>query len=263
MNIAFSGADLVRFGIILYVVTWLVFVCYLNMYAQKKDANVHRVALWYFITVATRHWGWIVGMVVALMLTWILPDVYIVAQDPERTKMEKMEMARKWMWADTAYTLTETFYVDKCYVPFSYQGHTCSPFSSYLLNTTDSTLVIYSTDFFNGQFTRVSDIDEFEIISPGYFQPFDKYISNKFSIPSESSLGYVPKDRKNKSTTEWTISLMMDAVYDTERIRERIKDIGYLMEAWQEGDSLRFKENALEVELNRLRRRQDAKQKSN
>lgn len=109
----------------------------------------------------------------------------------------------------------------------------------------------------------MSEIAEFELIPSGYFEPFDRYISNRFTTPSESSFGYIPQDRKNQSTTELTISLMRDAAYDTERIRERIKDRNYLMDVWMEGDSLNFIKEAVEIELKRLRRLQDAKQGTN
>lgn len=260
MNITFTGRDLYRFGVILYVVAWVVFTCYLNIYSRRKNQNVHKVAKWYFITVFTRHWGWIAGLVVGLVLTWILPDIYVISQNPERIRKEKQEYANKWSFADTTFTIKETFFIDRYYVPFTYKEKSCAAFTRYLLNETDSTLVLYSTNFFNGQFSKVSDITEFEIIPSGYFQPFDRYITNRFSTPSESSFSYIPKDRKDKSTTELTISLMRDAVYDTERIRERMKDRNYLMDAWMEGDSVNFKKKAIEIELNRLERLQNAKQ---
>lgn len=263
MNITFTGSDLVRFGIILYVVAWLGLVCYLNIYSNKKGINVHRVAMWYSITVATRHWGWFVGFVIAGLLTWILPDVNVISQNPERIRKEKREYASKWSFADTTFTVKETFFMDRYYVPFTYKGKSCAAFTTYLLNDTDSTLALYSTNFFNGQFTKVSEISEFELIPSGYFQPFDRYISNKFSTTSESRFGYIPKERKNQNSTELTISLVRDAAYDTERIRERIKDRNYLMNACMEGDSLNFIKQAVEIELKRLRRLQDAKQRSN
>lgn len=265
MDITFSGSDLVRFGIILYVVSWLGLICCLNIYSYKRKPNVHRVAMLYFATVATRHWGWIVGLFIALILTWILPDIHVISQNIERIRKEKQEYASKWSFADTTYTVKETFFIDRYYVPFTYKGKSCTAFTTYLLNDTDSTLALYSTNFFNGQFTKVSEISEFELIPSGYFQPFDRYISNRFTIPRESSFGYIPKERKNQSTTELTISLMRDAAYDTERIRERIKGINYLMNVWLEGDSLNFGKQAVEIELKRLRRLRlrDAKQETN
>lgn len=262
MDFTFTGSDLVSFGIILYVVTWLGLMCYLHIYSNKRKPNVHRVAMRYSITVATRHWGWFVGLVIAGLLTWILPDVNVISQDPERIRKVKQEYASKWSFADTTFTVKETFFMDRYYVPFTYKGKSCAAFTKYLLNDTDSTLALYSTNFFNGQFTKVSEISEFEFIPSGYFQSFDRYISNKFSTPSESSFSYIPKDRKNQSTTELTISLIRDAAYDTERIRERIKDRNYLMDVWMEGDSLNFKKQAVEIEMKRLRRLQDAKQRT-
>lgn len=237
MNITFTGTDLVKFGIILYVVTWLGFVCYLNIYSNRKKINVHKVAMWYFITVGTRHWGWIAGLLVAGLLTWILPDIQIISQDSGRIRREKREYANKWSFADTTFTVKETFFIDRYYVPFIYNGRSCKAFTKYLLNDTDSTLVLYSTKFFNGQFTGVAEITEFEVIPSGYFQVFDSHIKNKFEAPIESSFSYISEDRKNKSTTELTISLMRDAIYDTERIREKIRERNEMIHGWDEKDS--------------------------
>lgn len=258
MNIAFTGADLVRFGMIIYVAIWFVFLCYLHIYSRKKSPNVHKIAMWYTITVATRHWGWIIGIVVGLLLCWILPDVYVVTQDPERKEAEIKENMEKWEWyTNTTYTPKETFYVDKYYVPFIYHTRYYKPFSSYLLNETDSTLAIYTTELFNGLFTKVSDVEDFEMIVPGHFQKFDRYIHNEFNAPKES-YGTVPKDRKNKSKTELTITLMSEAIHDTEIIREKIETGNIMMFGWDEKDSLVIPVNARNTVLKQLKLLQDA-----
>lgn len=165
---AFTGLDIVRFGIFVYVATWLVFFFRVNIYSRKKNQNVHKVAMWSSIALATRWFGWLIGLVVSLLLFWILPDVYVVSQNQERLKNEIVEDNREWKWRDTIYTVKQTFYVDKYYVPFRYHGNPCNIGSSYLINETDSTLALYSTSLFNGQFTKVSEVSEFEIIPPQY-----------------------------------------------------------------------------------------------
>lgn len=254
----FTGGDIVRISITLYVLTWAGFVCFLNLYSGRKNTNVHKVAKWYFITVATRHWGWLPALFMSLLLFWTLPDIYVVTQDVERKKADIEEDNRRWKWyQDTTYTLKETFYVDKYYVPFSFHGNKCAPFNSYLINESDSILVIYSTNLFNGQFTKVSSIAEFEIIPPGHFQKFDRHIHNQFDSPNESSFSYIPEDRKNKSTTELTITLMSDAIYETRRIQDKINDRNEMMYGI---DSLGISLTAREFLLKQLKKSQDAKQ---
>lgn len=208
---------------------------------------------------ATRWFGWLIGLVVSLLLFWILPDVYVVTQDPERLKNEIAEDNRKWKWRDTIYTVKQTFYVDKYYVPFRYHGKPCNIGSSYLINETDSTLALYSTSLFNGQFTKVSDVNEFEIIPPGQFQRFDRYIHNEFDSPEES-FSYIPKDRKNQSKTEWTLTLMSEALKDTEAIRNKIKERNKAIYGWDEKDSLGIPIKAREFVLKQLRESKDVKQ---
>lgn len=254
----FTGGDIVRIGIILYVLTWVGFVCVLHVYSNRKAANVHKVAKWYFITVATRHWGWLPALFVSLFLCWILPDIYIITQDIDRKKADIEEDNRRWKWyQDTTYTIKETFYVDKYYVPFYFHGNKCAPFNSYLINKSDSILAVYSTDLFNGQFTKVSSVAEFEIIPPGYFQKFDRHIHNNFDSPKESSFSYIPDDRKNKSTTELTITLMSDAIYETRRIQDKINDRNEMMYGI---DSLGISLTAREYVLKQLKKSQDVKQ---
>lgn len=257
----FTGLDIVRFGIFIYVATWFVFFCYVNIYSGKKSQNVHKVAMWSSITVATRWFGWLLSIVVSLLLFWILPDVYVITQDPLRKKAEIVDDNRRWKCRDTTYTLKETFYVDKYYVPFQYNGHRCNIFGSYLINESDSMLVVYSTSLFNGQFTKVYDVSEFEIIPPGQFQRFDRYIHNEFDSPEES-FSYIPKDRKNQSKTEWTLTLMSEALHDTEVIRNKIKERNKAIYGWDEKDSLGIPIKAREFVLKQLRESKNVEQES-
>ena len=257
---AFTGLDIVRFGIFVYVATWLVFFCHVNIYSRKKNQNVHKVAMWSSITVVTRWFGWLIGLVVSLLLIWILPDVYVVTQDPVRKKAEITEDMRRWDWLrNTSYTVKETFYVDKYYVLFRYHGKPCNIGGSYLINESDSTIALYSTSLFNGRFTTVSDVNEFEIIPPGHIQRFDRYIHNKFDSPEES-FSYIPKDRKNQSKTECTLTLMSEALHDTEVIRNKIKERNKAIYSWDEKDSLGIPIKAREFVLKQLRESKDVKQ---
>lgn len=258
MDIAFKGIDLVRFGIILYVVVWLAFFCYVNIYSRRKNQNVHKVAMWSSITVATRWLGWLPGLCVSLLLFFVLPDVHVVTQNFQRKKAE-MEESR-WSWnSKPTYTIKETFYVDKYYVPFRYHGNSCKAFGSYLFNETDSTLVVYSTALFNGMFTRVSNVDEFEEILPGQFLSYN-HVDNEFDSPVESSLTYIPESRKNKSVTELTLTLKSDAFYDTERIRMKIRERNAMIYGWDEKDSLGIPIKEREFVLKQLRESKDVKQ---
>lgn len=260
MGMAFTGLDIIRFGIFVYVATWLVFFCYVNSYSRRKNQNVHKVAMWSSITVATRWFGWLLSIVVSFLLFWILPDIYVVTQDPVRTKAKITENMRRWEWlTNTTYTNKQTFYVDKYYVPFRYHGHGCNIFSSYLINETDSALVLYTTYFFNGKFDRVSNVKEFEIIPPGHFQKFDRYINNEFDSPKES-FGYIQKDRKNLFKTELTINLMSEAFHDTEVIRNKIKERNKAIYGWDEKDSLDIPIKAREFVLKQLRESKGVKQ---
>lgn len=257
MGLAFSGLDIIRFGIFVYVATWLGFFCYVNIYSRRKNQNVHKVARCYSITVAIRYCGWLGGLIASLILIWILPDVYVITQNPDRKRAEIEEDNKTWHWRDTTYTTKETFYVDRYYVPFLYRGRRCNAFNSYLINESDSTLVLYSTNLFNGMFTGVSDVSEFEIIPPNHFQEFDRFIDNKFDSPSESSFSYTPKERKNKSTTEVSITLMSDAIYETEEIRERIRHHNEIIFG---RDSLGNPLTPRELVLRQLKKQQDVKQ---
>lgn len=259
MNMTLTGLDIVRFGIFLYVALWFVFFCYVNIYSGRKDQNVHKVAKWSSITVVTRWFGWFLSLVVSLLLFWILPEVYVVTQDPARTEAEIAEDNRRWKWRDTTYTLKETFHVDKYYLPFRYHGRPCDIGGSYLINESDSTLALYSTSLFNGMFTNVSDVNEFEIIPPGHFQRFDRYIHNEFDSPRES-FPYNSKKRKNQSETEWTITLMSDALHDTEVIRNKIKGRNEVIYGWDKKDSLGIPIKAKEFVRKQLRESQDVKQ---
>lgn len=224
MNIVFTGMDLFKFGMILYVLTWVGFVCYLNIYSRRKTQNVHKVAMWYFITVATRHWGWCAALVVGFMLTLVLPDVYVVTQDTERKIAEIEAQKKKWSWySDTTYTAKGTFYADRYFVPFSYKGRRYAAFGKYLLNESGSVIALYTTHFFNGRFTRVSDVEV--IIPPGNYCKLGTGIDNKFESPVETSLIYVPEKKKNKHETQLTVTLLPEAILDIERIRRKIRKI--------------------------------------
>lgn len=259
MDITFSGADLVRFGIIMYVGLWLCLVIYLHLYARRRS-NVHKIAFIRFITIAWRHWGWIVGMIIGAILSWVLPDISVVSQNPERKRIELAERYEKWHYGDMTFTEKESFYVDKYYVPFAYNGRKCNAFGSYLLNSTDSTLAFYITGLFNGQFSKVSNADDIEIIPPGYFRNFEGYIHNEFDMPRESNLTYIPKDRKDKATTELTITFVNDALYETEKIRETILRRNRMIIGVEEKDSLGIPFKARELVLKQLKEMQDAKQ---
>lgn len=257
MDLAFTSLDIVRFGIFVYVAVWLVFFCYVNIYSRKKNQNVHKVAMWSSITLATRWFGWLISLVVSLLLFWILPDVCVVTQDPVRKRAEIKENMKRWDWLkNTTYPIKETFYLDKYYVPFRYHGKPCNIAESYLINESDSTLALYSTSLFNGQFTKVSDVNEFEIIPPGHFQRLDRYIHNEFDSPEET-FSYIPKDRKNQSITEWTITLMSEALHDTEVIRNKIKERDKAIYGWDEKDSLGIPIKARELVLKQLREKQN------
>lgn len=217
--------------------------------------------MWSSIALATRWFGWLIGLVVSLLLFWILPDVYVVSQNQERLKNEIVEDNREWKWRDTIYTVKQTFYVDKYYVPFRYHGNPCNIGSSYLINETDSTLALYSTSLFNGQFTKVSEVSEFEIIPPGQFQRFDRYIHNEFDSPEES-FSFIPKDRKNQSKTEWSLTLRSEALKDTEVIRNKIKERNKAIYGWDEKDSLGIPIKAREFVLKQLRESKNVEQES-
>ncbi len=66
---------------------------------------------------------------------------------------------------------------------------------------------------------------------------FFSHIKNKFEAPIESSFSYISEDRKNKSTTELTKSLMRDPINDTKRLREKIGERNEMIHGWDEKDS--------------------------
>ncbi|MCM1501320.1 MAG: hypothetical protein NC115_01475 [Bacteroidales bacterium] len=223
-----SNDNLIQFGIILYILIWFFLACYMTIYSRQKDADVHEVKKLYRITVIFRYTGWLGTGIVSNILISILPQIYIVSRN----------------------TTGKEFYIESYYVPFRYKDRACKAYNTYLINESDSSLVLYATQFLNGMFTGVSDINEFEIIKPGVFRLFNRDINNKFHCPCES-IYYVPDSMKNKNITEWTIALMPDALRDTEKIRNIIKERNEMLLL-----------SAEEFVLRQLKKRYDAEQET-
>lgn len=218
----FSGSDVVRIGIGVYVALWFICSGYIAV-CLKKNPNVHKYEKWSLYSSVLRCFGWILGLGISILLYCILPDVYVVTQKIELKEKVTTEYTQEGCQVVTKVIPEETFHVDTYYVPFSYNGHPCSAFSTYLSNETDSTLALYYTSFFNGQYVGVSNIDNIEIINPQCFTKHDGFIHNKFDAPEETLSIPVPRERKG-AKSQLTITLLSQARRDIERIGNKIED---------------------------------------
>lgn len=222
-----SGLDILRTGIGAYVALWLVCACYTAICLRKKP-NVHKYEKWSFYSVGFRWCGWVFGFFVAILLSWILPKVNVVTQKIERKEKVISEYTQEGWKEVTKVTSQETFHVNTYYVPFSYHGHRCDATFTYLINETDSTLALYSTEIYNGLFESVSNKDGLEIIAPQSFQKYHRNIDNAFVAPTES-FSYIPQERKDKKV-ELTITLLSQALRDIERISNKIEERNILLQ---------------------------------
>lgn len=224
MTMAFSTSDIFKVGIIIYVGIWLCLLLIYLRYTHAKELNVHTVARLYTYTALSRHWGWLILVVMFFIVAFIFPEVYIITQSrPE----EIAENKDAWQEHDHHGLIicpfseyNEYIYIDRRYVPFFYNGFFCKPASLYLSNESDSTLYLYSLTKLNGKFTTVDSEENFKEISPKTFQYLGHSISNYFSTPGESS--YVSKELKDKEVTEWCIDFKSDAAQSIEEVRDKI-----------------------------------------
>ncbi|MCM1110940.1 MAG: hypothetical protein NC336_07030 [Clostridium sp.] len=187
------------------------------------------------VTKAIRYGGWFVGLLLALVMSWIIPEAYVV-------KPGSCSAGRR-------------------YVLFRYKEMRFDPFCSYLLNETDSTLVLFRTDFYNGQYVDVTDPEKFESVGPGALIKFDRYIDHIFTRTYESGPAYVPKYRKNKQTTELTLTYRQEALDETKKIRERIDNRYRIIDSGQR-DSLGIPFDARKYMLDRIKEKRDAKKRT-
>lgn len=236
MEVAFTPKGLIRSVIVLYLAVWAGVALWRYLYCRRRNQNVHKAALLDKVTVATGLWGWVVGLFAGLFLTWLLPEVYVVTRNDREFGFD----------------------VNRLYVPFSYGGHAFGPAGRYVVNRSDETLALYTTTFYNGMYTSVSDTSQFRAIGPRGVLKTDRFIDHKFSEPRESSLTYVSDARKMKSTTELTLTTMSQALHQTQMIREKIRERNKMTMGWEKngGYGGRFRDSKIIKE--QLKRQRDA-----
>lgn len=122
----------------------------------------------------------------------------------------------------------KTFFIDSYCVPFRYRGKKCMPGKSYLINDTDSTLVLYPVYFYNGLYSD-KNISRHEAIAvrAHSFNHWDKGIDNRFNAPCEHS--YVQEKQKGKMVVQWTIDTEAGAAEGRKKIGDVIAERNGLM----------------------------------
>lgn len=124
-------------------------------------------------------YGWFFVLFFPVSCVQIFPEVRIITQDVHRAKAEC------WYGYDNI-SDRKTFFVDRYYVPFRYKGAKYMPGKSYLINDTDSTLVLYPVYFYSGLYSD-KNISRHEAMAvrPHSSNQWSKGIDNHFHTPYE------------------------------------------------------------------------------
>lgn len=217
MDWTLSAGDFVRVGILVYVGIWI----YLRLREYRSDrrpeCSVYEVINYEKRGRGFRSVGWVVALIVAVAGIAVSSEVYIVTQHgyvkPENPYFES-DSVRK------------SFNVQRKWVPYYYKGHWCAPFTGYISNETDSTLVLYETTLFNGAYQYVSSDGAFTDVDAHSFMMWNEGIDNSFEKPYGTWTVYVPNqsnNKKNKYTTIWTLDLRKNAIADSYEISSDIR----------------------------------------
>lgn len=211
MSWTLSSGDFLRAGIIVYVGMWI--------YLRFKEWNVNRQAPIDVFKVSNYEWrsklikslGWIVALLIGLAGIIIIPEVYIVSQNKPAITDDPYQYAL---------SVRESFNVEHKYVLFYYNGNICAPFDKYISNETDSTLVLYLTELFNGTYNYVSSPEDFKEVPAHYIMKCNNGF-NKFERPYERE--YIHKRNRYKQSFIWTLDLREFAERDRNDIWHEIQ----------------------------------------
>ena len=206
-----------QISLIIYVGVWAYFK-YRSYKLLRKNMrpSVYEIEKLDGISSLVRRYGWLIVLFLPIPCIFLFPEVRIITQDSVRAKTELYG----WYYSDM--TPRKTFFVDRYYVPFYYNGTFCKPGKKYLSNETDSTLVLYPTYFCNGFFTKTTSTKQIKSINAHAFRQWDEYIDNKFDEPNQY-WGSVPEKHKNKSAIEWTIDTKSGAAMGIKKVENEIK----------------------------------------
>lgn len=234
----FSAFDFLRAGIILNVGIWAYW-----RYKSRKTAkwNVYKATDYDTRSTFAMSIGWIFVLVIWVVGIIIFPEVYVVMQS------ELTEDCAPYSERAVAH---QTFSVKRVYVPFYYRGHRCAPFNDYISNESDSTLVLYRTEFFNGAYVNVASVDDFQDVSPHSFMKWNEGIANRFEKPYGTWYGYIPDRKKNCWTHSWTLDTREDAIRNSESILYEIRQ--HKLPVWSyninSGKSKKIPDSSLKAE---------------
>lgn len=208
----FSNYIFLRAGIILNVGVWAYW-----RYKSRKTAkwNVYKATDYDTRSTFAMSIGWIFVFVIWVVGIIIFPGVYIVMQH---------ELTEDCTQFSKGTVVRQTFSVKKVYVPFYYRGHGCAPFNNYISNESDSTLVLYRTELFNGAYFNVTSVDDFIDVSPHSFMKWNSGIDNRFEKPYGTWYGYIPDEKKNRQTYSWTLDTREDAARNSKSIWHEIQE---------------------------------------
>lgn len=213
----FNAGIFYQISLIIYVGVWAYFKYRpYKLLRKNMRPSLYEIEKLDEISSLVRRYGWLIVFFLPIPCVFLFPEVRIITQDPVRAKTELYGCYYSDM------TPRKTFFVDRYYVPFYYNGTFCKPGKKYLSNETDSTLVLYPTYFYNGLFMETISTKQIKSISAHSFRQWDESIDNKFDEPIQY-WGYVPEEHKNKSAIEWTIDTKSGAAMGIKKVENEIE----------------------------------------
>lgn len=213
----FNAGIFYQISLIIYVGVWAYFKYRpYKLLRKNMRPSLYEIEKLDEISSLVRRYGWLIVFFLPIPCVFLFPEVRIITQDPVRAKTELYGRYYSDM------TPRKTFFVDRYYVPFYYNGTFCKPGKKYLSNETDSTLVLYPTYFYNGLFMETILTKQIKSISAHSFRQWDESIDNEFDEPNQYR-GYVPEKHRNKSAKEWTIDTKSGAAMGIKEVENEIK----------------------------------------
>lgn len=213
----FNAGIFYQISLIIYVGVWAYFKYRpYKLLRKNMRPSLYEIEKLDEISSLVRRYGWLIVFFLPIPCVFLFPEVRIITQDPVRAKTELYGRYYSDM------TPRKTFFVDRYYVPFYYNGTFCKPGKKYLSNETDSTLVLYPTYFYNGLFMETISTKQIKSISAHSFRQWDESIDNKFDEPIQY-WRYVPEKHKNKSAIEWTIDTKSGAAMGIKKVENEIE----------------------------------------
>lgn len=202
-------------GIAVYVGLWAYMRFKEWWWSRRSRVNAFQIYKYEERSLLVKSFGWVFILIIGCGGVWIFPEVYIVTQGHVAIPEDGYEHP---------YLVRGSFDVERGFVPFFYKGQGCVPFCSYISNETDSALVLYKTELFNGAYIAASTPRLFKTVPARSLIDWnDPHYQSWFRKPEESRHGYVPKGQRNKRTVTWTLDLRECAEKDCEEIENIIR----------------------------------------